>query len=1543
MTEAALKKYNPAQPRDPGGEHGGQWVKEPGGLPDLPAVEWLPTKNVDAEGKYHVFHGTSAENAREIRQSGTLSAPKTVGGQWYMLTTNREEAKAYSRDGTVLEFAIPAKDAQRFLFPPSEAGTYGGQGVSDNHALRHPLPTRYLLGRRSAAVVRLVEVNGRRVAVVQLEEKFRPDQPRDPHTGEWIKEGVSLTPWEDLVHTVGRPIDCGDDVNKAARLITQGKAVRLDQPSTASTLLDRLAAISKDAERQGKKAPNYDLCKVSVKGHNLFCAQSKGVPRVKMPQLAGKPLPGSKADKLPKNDKGEVDAGPEFLTYLRNRGIPVYEGHLPAANLRATQDELNGPKVAAIMDAKRRGKVEKRRLFVSRDNYIVDGHHSWAADVALDSEDNALGDITADVNKVDIPIPVVLAYAKQFAREYGLPQVGVDDKRGHHGDPPVLPEAAPKHVFERVLDGELFKIEDRAGLPKGQGSPFERLQVYGAWLRQQRAEAKEGGIGDQPFGNLAFLRRMQELQSEGRDAYIKPPQGLGRVLQFFYDHEADLLDIADGVTHFIGTPIPIPFSPGGHAAQIEIKEFEGRDVALVRLKFNPDQPRDPHTGEWVKEPGARFLKEQASKIDTIFLDPYHTTPERRASPQFKPRPKPSTQEQAREKQPGGQLPAYLTPQISTRIAGLQVGEQHRFPEGTLVEVEPHGKGQTYRVDGPDGTFWRLPREDAARLTEFEETTARANRFGTEIPGNPMVPLPGVDVPPEDPIGDTVGGILHGGFATLPRGTVVHRRPGTAGDFFDITSPTGTQRSFPATRKDEVVATAREFEKQAEGRIGGAASGKQQARTTKVTDPNGPLQPLSPRFRDTRVALHAESERVLGYQHAGNEIALVQTPGGFGTPEFRDTDGKLTSYRVEGAETVVTKDGKDVLRDPIGPAADSKAAKQLADFYDVASRVLQDLRKQGVDPGGTVADRFDAPILWPEHFDIAVELGKGNEHRANFGASPGDEHHPEPYFYVGPWAPKKKSSTWNADGFNGAELSYADVLAAPDQEKAIRDFYLEHLKALGAQKAAKKFDPNEPRDPHGRWTETPATRMFATPARSEREHADAYYATPRWKQFATDVHRQAQDLGIDVVDEQRTQGIWSQLPEPSATYTLRGGNPDQLAARIGKKWNQDAVLTFKPGDGPDAEYHFKGAAKGNSTLKILKTAEANGLFGATRNGDDIVVVVGPEMGGEDEKALERFGEALGADTADRYPGTANLIEREEYESLEGKSQEALAASGVRRHDDDTHRQVAEGEAPEEALEALVKYNPAQPRDPGGEHGGQWIKINVGDAISKYQDGWSSVVNHLLRGIDPTAEPWMAMAYSDEQANEAGRLVPALDKAVKDGPETPRHLYRGVDLSDAPGLSEKLHKGNTFRDGGFLSTSANEEVANNFTGASQIRDPIVMKVTVPKGTHGFEPGGYETEAEFVLARGGHFKVTSDPYEESYFGVKIHAIDVEWSPPTPTENRRSEMPMRDVSKMSVDELQALQEQLDRAPASRVTQMMRERVNIELGNRFGEMAAPR
>ncbi len=223
-----------------------------------------------------------------------------------------------------------------------------------------------------------------------------------------------------------------------------------------------------------------------------------------------------------------------------------------------------------------------------------------------------------------------------------------------------------------------------------------------------------------------------------------------------------------------------------------------------------------------------------------------------------------------------------------------------------------------------------------------------------------------------------------------------------------------------------------------------------------------LPPLPATYAATREALHRVAEVVVAPARVaatGKEIALDVTPRGFGTPPFPGGG----SVRVELDDLVVESPDGTSRRAPLttlaaaaqlaglpddgvdaGPLGiDRDAAGALATFYALAASVLGELRAEA--PDGADA----SPVrLWPEHFDVAFEQGEEAEgRRAGYGFSPGDEHHPEPYAYVGPWAEPPRGPGWTATGFRGAELGYAALRRASDPRAAALEFLRDRRAAL----------------------------------------------------------------------------------------------------------------------------------------------------------------------------------------------------------------------------------------------------------------------------------------------------------------------------------------------------------------------------------------------------------------------------------------------------------------------------------------------------------------
>jgi hypothetical protein len=199
-----------------------------------------------------------------------------------------------------------------------------------------------------------------------------------------------------------------------------------------------------------------------------------------------------------------------------------------------------------------------------------------------------------------------------------------------------------------------------------------------------------------------------------------------------------------------------------------------------------------------------------------------------------------------------------------------------------------------------------------------------------------------------------------------------------------------------------------------------------------------LEPLPSSFGGAREVLHEIADAVVApARRPENEISLRYTRGGFGTPFF-EQDGEDCQVRVEPGR-LIRQRGDEEIAEPLPPEAGEEATQALGDFYGFACSVLEELRHEN-------ADLNDRVRLWPEHFDIAVDLGPAGA-RATYGASPGDEQHDEPYLYVLPLIDITPGELWNAAGFDGAELPYAELLEADDQRLAALRFMRERSSAL----------------------------------------------------------------------------------------------------------------------------------------------------------------------------------------------------------------------------------------------------------------------------------------------------------------------------------------------------------------------------------------------------------------------------------------------------------------------------------------------------------------
>lgn len=201
--------------------------------------------------------------------------------------------------------------------------------------------------------------------------------------------------------------------------------------------INKIADESAKARAAGKPAPNFNLCEISVPGTNLFCQKEMGIPREKMPQLKGNPIPGSIADKLPKSKSREVDTEEAFKKYLIKKGHKLENKSVDVLQLKASQSELVGAKVAGMRKALEELPPEQTKaitapIFVSRDGYILDGHHRWAAMVGLSmGKEKKTPPIMMDVITIDMDAKDMIDVTNKFTEKIGIRQKDASTEKGN--------------------------------------------------------------------------------------------------------------------------------------------------------------------------------------------------------------------------------------------------------------------------------------------------------------------------------------------------------------------------------------------------------------------------------------------------------------------------------------------------------------------------------------------------------------------------------------------------------------------------------------------------------------------------------------------------------------------------------------------------------------------------------------------------------------------------------------------------------------------------------------------------------------------------------------------------------------------------------------------------------------------------------------------------------------------------------------------------------------------------------------------------------
>lgn len=159
--------------------------------------------------------------------------------------------------------------------------------------------------------------------------------------------------------TAGKtPEEIKEMTSNIARALKRGR----DPEITRTSFPDILKAMA----HLGGKSP-LDITELRLMGTYLIGHNGKGFARNKMPQVES-------------NERGE------FLKWLGDKhGITFTKKEVNPEDLKPIQKEINGRKSGGILESylKKGGYPDDQRILVTSDGHVLDGHHNWAAAIAM--------------------------------------------------------------------------------------------------------------------------------------------------------------------------------------------------------------------------------------------------------------------------------------------------------------------------------------------------------------------------------------------------------------------------------------------------------------------------------------------------------------------------------------------------------------------------------------------------------------------------------------------------------------------------------------------------------------------------------------------------------------------------------------------------------------------------------------------------------------------------------------------------------------------------------------------------------------------------------------------------------------------------------------------------------------------------------------------------------------------------------------------------------------------------------------------------------
>lgn len=251
----------------------------------------------------------------------------------------------------------------------------------------------------------------------QVLKDYNPDQPRAAD-GKWT-DGAAGTAVEHERESDGQFSDKSRDAVAVAAALTAGRSPNV-APETVAAVLAEIA--------KGEAHP--DLTELRVDGTFMYGKNGLGYARNEMPQIP--------------SDRRE-----EFFDRLREDDIVIKFEKVDPQSLDPVQKEISAKIIAEFLPIIRERGLGETAIIVSKDDYVIDGHHRWATAVSLSFEQEG---VLLPIFRIGLNHTELLEEAWKWNEEVGIKPLEM-------GERSTRDKVTKRYLFGSDADIELVPFD----------------------------------------------------------------------------------------------------------------------------------------------------------------------------------------------------------------------------------------------------------------------------------------------------------------------------------------------------------------------------------------------------------------------------------------------------------------------------------------------------------------------------------------------------------------------------------------------------------------------------------------------------------------------------------------------------------------------------------------------------------------------------------------------------------------------------------------------------------------------------------------------------------------------------------------------------------------------------------------------------------------------------------------------------------------------------------------------------------------------------